>query len=64
MTKLNPSNYQTSELSIDEVKSVDGGVTDPWTAFAVAFVVLEVALNPKAHYEKLVEGFKQGASGW
>lgn len=63
MTKLNNSNYQTKELSVDELKSIDGGV-DPWTAFVVAFVVLEVALNPKAHYEKLVEGFKQGASGW
>jgi hypothetical protein len=44
------------ELTKQESQQIDGGA---WLAFAVAYVLIEVALNPTAHYNALVDGINE-----
>jgi hypothetical protein len=59
MKKNDLVNFNVTELSLMESKSIDGG----WTIFGLifAYVLLEWALNPKSTADHMIKGFEEGS---
>ena len=58
MKTLDLSMYNAKELTAEESVSINGG--NPWIAFAVSFIILQVITNPREHWDAFMKGFDQG----
>lgn len=45
------------KLTAEESENIQGGF---WGPYFVGYVLLEAALNPQAHVDAFVKGFKEG----
>lgn len=55
MKKLNFEYLEVQELGAEESSSLDGG--NVWLGFAVAYILAEAVLNPRAHAKAFMEGW-------
>ena len=58
MKTLDLSSYKTEELATEDAASISGG--NPWIAFFVANVVIQILTNPQAHIDAFMQGVKEG----
>lgn len=52
------SNHKTEELTFAEAVSINGG--NPWTAFFIANIVIQIVTNPQAHIDAFMQGVREG----
>lgn len=56
MKKLNLECLEVEELDARECGALNGGIS-PWVGFVAAYVLVEAALNPRAHAKAFMEGW-------
>jgi len=59
MKTLNLENLGVQELDAKEMKEIDGGFWGVVLPIVASYILLEAALNPKAH----IQAFKDGWNG-
>ena len=52
------SNDKTEELTFADTVSINGG--NPWVAFFVANIVIQIVTNPQAHIDAFMQGVREG----
>ncbi|PWS31798.1 hypothetical protein [Pedobacter paludis] len=56
MKNLELQNFSVVEMDTKEMCEQNGGI-NPFLGFAVAYILAEAALNPRAHYKAFMEGW-------
>lgn len=58
---LNKSSLMVEELTAEDSEKIHGGF---WGPYFVGYVLLEAALNPQAHADAFLQGFKDGYAAY